>query len=165
MPEQPGEDPDEGDHDYGYDDEGEETLTGPSRRRPRRNILNDEEDDEDTFNTPESSAEHALFITQPDPALYHEPGTLSRAQKGKMPVSRKRGTSSTNIWASFGLTTDQGSTLTTNAPPAAKNRPTAVRSRGTRGTTRGRIECVQHLVSKDFTHWKITYFDDPDRQD
>lgn len=172
VPEQPGEDPDEGDHNYGYDDEGEETLTGPSHRRPRRNVLNDdndEEDDEDTFNTPESSAEHALFITQPDPELYHEPGTLSRAQKGKTPVSRKRGTLSTNIWASFCLTTDQGSTLATNVPPAAKKRPTAVCGRGTRGTTRGttcgRVECVQHLVSKDFTHWKITYFDDPDRQD
>ena len=139
VPEQPGEDPDEGDHDYGYDDEGEETLTGASRRRPRRNILNDdndEEDDEDTFNTPESSAEHALFITQPDPEPYHEPETLSRAQKGKTPVSRKRGKSSTNIWASFGLSTDQGSTSATNAPPAAKKRPTAVRGRGTRGTTR-----------------------------
>ena len=112
---------------------------------------------------------NALFIRQPDPKLYHEPGTPSRAQKGKTPVSRKRGTSSTNIWASFGLTTDQGSTLATNAPPAAKKTPTAVCGLGTRGTTRrttrGHVECAQHLVSKDFTHWKITYFDHPDRQD
>lgn len=139
VPEQPGEDPDEGDHNYGYDYEGEETLTGPSRRRPRRNVLNDhydEEDNEDAYNTPESSAEHALFITQPDPEPYHEPGTLSQAQKGKTPDSRKRGKLSTNIWASFGLTTNQGGTSATNVPPAAK-RPTAVRGRGPRGTTRG----------------------------
>ena len=45
VPEQPGEDSDEGNHDYGYDDEGEETLTGPSRHRPRRNVLNDDNRD------------------------------------------------------------------------------------------------------------------------
>lgn len=36
------------------------------RRRPRPNILDDEdeeEDDHEPFNTPESSAEHTLFIT------------------------------------------------------------------------------------------------------
>ena len=41
VPEQPGEDSDEGHHDYGYDDEGEE-------------------DDKDAFNTLESSAERVI---------------------------------------------------------------------------------------------------------
>lgn len=75
------------------DDEQEETIAGPTRRRPRRNILDDEdeesEEEEEPFNTPESSAEHALFITQQDPEPYHEPGTLSRSQKGKhQPLER-----------------------------------------------------------------------------
>lgn len=143
--EQPGEYPHQGDHDYGYDDEGKETLTGASRRRPRRNVLNDDNDEEDTFNTPESSAEHTLFITQPDPEPYHEPGTLSRAQKGKTPVSRKRGKSSTNIWASFGLSTDQGNTSATNAPPLQR---------------RDQPQFVVETPAE-----QITYFDDPNRQD
>lgn len=42
---------DEGDHDYDYNDESEETLTGPSHRRPRINVLNDEKDNEEAFNT------------------------------------------------------------------------------------------------------------------
>ena len=42
---------DEGDHDYDYNDEGEETLTGPSHSRPRINVLNDEKDNEDALNT------------------------------------------------------------------------------------------------------------------
>ena len=68
MPEQQGEDLEEGDHDYGYDDEEpEETLTGSSHHRPRRNVIDDEGDEHDVFNTPESSAKHALFIMQPDP--------------------------------------------------------------------------------------------------
>ena len=57
---------------YGYEDEEqEETIAAPTRRRPRRNILDDEDEEYDEeqelFNTPESSGEHALFITQQDP--------------------------------------------------------------------------------------------------
>lgn len=124
------------DQEYGYDDDQEETITAPSRRWPRPNILDDEEEEyeeEEPFNTPESSAEHALFITQEDPEPYHEPGTLSRSQKGKAPAARKRASSSTNIWASFGLTTDQGGTSTANPQPAAKKKPTASRGRGNQG--------------------------------
>ena len=76
----------EEDPDYEYDDEPEEDVRPPTRRRQRTMILDDddEEDEEDEpFNTPKSSAEHALFITQADPDDYHEPGTLSRADKGK----------------------------------------------------------------------------------
>ena len=72
--------------------------------RPRRNVLDEDDeevDEEEAFNTPESSAEHALFITQPDPEPYHELGTLSRSQKGKTPTFRKRSSSNTNIWASL----------------------------------------------------------------
>jgi len=99
----------------GDDEEPEETVTAPNRRRPRRNVL-EEEDEEDqeyeAFNTPESSAEHALFITQPDPEPFHEGGSLSRSQKGKTPVTRKRPRSTTNIWACFGLSTDEQSAST-----------------------------------------------------
>lgn len=92
---------------------------------------------------PESSAEHALFITQEDPEPYHEPGTLSRSQKGKAPAARKRASSSTNIWARFPLTTDQGGTSTANPQPAvprkSQQRLVAEGTRGTsKGTTRGR---------------------------
>ena len=57
---------------YGYEDEEQqETIAAPTRRRPRRNILDDEDEEYDEeqelFNTPESSGEHALFITQQDP--------------------------------------------------------------------------------------------------
>lgn len=73
---------------YPYDeDDQEEDIPAPTRRRSRRNILEEEDDEDDKdhepFNTPESSGEHALFITQEDPDPYHEPGTLSRSQKGK----------------------------------------------------------------------------------
>ena len=88
--EQAKEDLQDDEQDYGYDeDEVEETIRSPSRRRPRPNILddnNEEEDDQEPFNMPESSAEHSLFITQPHPEPYHEPGTLSRTQKGKTPL-------------------------------------------------------------------------------
>ena len=80
--------------DYGYDeDKAEETIRSPRHWRPRPNILDDdveEDDDQEPFNTPESSAEHSLFITQPNPEPYHEPGTLSQTQKGKTPLARKR---------------------------------------------------------------------------
>lgn len=122
------------------DDEQDETIAAPTRRRPRRNILDDEdeesEEQEEPFNMPESSAEHALFITQQDPEPYHEPGTLSRSQKGKTPAARKRPSSSTNIWASFSLTTDT-STSAANPAPMAKKKAMAGRGQGTKPTTRG----------------------------
>lgn len=75
------------------DDEDEEQIQPPARRRRRLNRLQEdedyEEDEEEAFNTPESSAEHALFITQRDPEEFHEEGTLSTAQKGKTPVSKR----------------------------------------------------------------------------
>ena len=57
---------------YGYEDEEQqETIAAPTRRRPRRNILDDEDEEYDEeqepFDTPESSGEHALFITQQHP--------------------------------------------------------------------------------------------------
>ena len=71
VEEQAEEDLQDKEQDYGYDDdETEETIQSQSRRRPRPNVLNhdDEEDDnQEPFNTPKSSAEHSLFITQPDP--------------------------------------------------------------------------------------------------
>ena len=167
VPEQPGEDSDEGNHDYGYDDEGEETLTGPSRRRPRRHVLNDDndkEDDKDAFNTLESSAERIIHQATRPQAVPRTENPIAGPER-KDASFTKEGHVEHQHLGSFGLTTDQGSTMGTNVPPAAKKRPTAVRGRGTRGTTRGHVECAQHLVSKDFTHWKITYFDDPDRQD
>ena len=82
--EQPEEELQDDEHEYGYDEEEEEeTVRAATRRRPRPNVL---DDDQEPFNTPESSAEHSLFITQADPEPYHEPGTLSRTQKGKTPV-------------------------------------------------------------------------------
>lgn len=135
VPEQPGEDSDEGHHDYGYDDEGEE-------------------DDKDAFNTLESSAERVIHQAT-------RPQAVPRTGNPIAGPERKD--------ASFTKEGHQGSTLATNAPPAVKKTPTAVCGLGTRGTTRrttrGHVECAQHLVSKDFTHWKITYFDHPDRQD
>ena len=123
---------------YPYvDDDKEEPIPAPTRRRARRNILQDEEE---PFNTPESSGEHALFITQQDPDPYHEPGTLLRTQKGKTPAARKRPSSTTNIWASFGVSAES-STSAGNSAPAAKKKATAPRPRGTkptRGSTRGR---------------------------
>ena len=98
---------------YGYEDEEqEEMITAQTRRRPRQNILDDEDEEYDEeqepFKSPESSGEHALFITQQDPEPYHEAGTLSQSQKGKTPAARKRPSSSTNIWPSFGLATESG---------------------------------------------------------
>ena len=135
--------PQEEDADYEYDDEPEEDIPPPTRRRQRTTILDDddEEDEEDEpFNTPESSAEHALFITQADPEDYHEPGTLSRADKGKTPPSRKRPSATSNVWARFGFSADTSSSAPTSAP-ATKRKQTTPRTRGTRpprGTTRGR---------------------------
>ena len=58
-------DDDEPEYDY-EDDEQEETIAAPTRRGPRRNVLDDEDEEYDEeqepFNTPKSSAEHALFI-------------------------------------------------------------------------------------------------------
>ena len=127
---------------YPYDeDDQEEDIPAPTRRRSQRNILEDEDDeDHKPFNTPESSGENALFITQEDPDPYHEPGTLSRSQKGKTRAPRKRPSSTTNISARFGLSAESSTSATTSAP-AAKRKPTAARSRGskaTRGTTQGR---------------------------
>ena len=128
------------------DDDQEEQIAPPTRRRPRPNILDEDEEqydeeEEEPFNTPQSSAEHTLFITQQDPDPYHEPGTLSCTQKGKTPAARKRSSSTTNIWASFGLSAES-STSAGNSAPAAKRKATAARPRATRattsGTTRGR---------------------------
>ncbi|CAH3108911.1 unnamed protein product [Porites lobata] len=97
--------PEEEDPDYEYEDEPEEDIRPPTRRRQRTTILDDEDEENEEgepFNTPESSAEHALFITQPDPEEYHEPGTLSRAEKGKAPPSRKRPSATSNIEVSIG---------------------------------------------------------------
>ena len=63
---------------YAYeDDDQDDTIAAPTRRRHRRNILDDEDEEydeeEEPFNKPESSGEHALFITQQDPEPYHEP--------------------------------------------------------------------------------------------
>ena len=50
------------------EDDGEEEIRPLTRRRQRTHILDDEDDQEDEdyepFNTPESSAEHALFIQE-----------------------------------------------------------------------------------------------------
>ena len=119
----------------------EDNVPPSSHRRARRNILDEEDDElqeEEPFNTPKSSAEHALFITQQDPEPYHEPGTLSRSQKRKTPATSKKRTSTTNIWASFGLRTDQPTTSTSGGPSPAKKWATTSHGRGTRGTTRGR---------------------------
>ena len=123
-----------------WDADQEEQIAPPTRRRPRPNILDEDEEqyneEEEPFKTQESSAEHALFITQQDPDPYHEPGTLSRTQKGKIPAARKRPSSTTNIWASFGLSVES-STSAGNSAPAAKRKATAARPRSTRATTRG----------------------------
>ena len=106
-----------------YDeDEPEEEIRPPTRRRQRTTIMDEEEDENDEdyepFNTPESSGEHALFITQPDPEEYHEPGTLSRTEKGKGPAARKRSSSTSNVWARFGFSAD----TTTSAPTSPPDR-------------------------------------------
>ena len=112
------------------DDDQEEQIAPPTRRRPRPNILDEDEDqyneEEEPFNTQESSAEHALFITQQDPDPYQEPGTLSPTQKGKTLAARKRPSCTTNIWASFGLSAES-STSAGNSAPAAKRKATAAR--------------------------------------
>ena len=113
------------------DDDQEEEIAPPSRRRPRPNILDEDEEqydeEQEPFNTPESSGKHALFITQEDPDPYHEPGTLSRTQKGKQPAARKRPSSTTNIWASFGLSA-VSSTSAGNSAPAAKRKASSARA-------------------------------------
>ena len=117
--------PEEEDADYEYDDEPEEDIRPPTRRRQRSTILDDEDEEneeDEPFNTRESSAEHALFITQPDPEDYHEPGTLSRAEKGKAPASRKRPSATSNVWARFGFSADTTSAPATSAPPAKRKK-------------------------------------------
>ena len=148
---------------YPYDEDDEEDIPAPTRRRSRRNVLEDEDNEEDDnhepFNTPESSGEHALFITQQDPEQYHEPGTLSRSEKGKTPAPRKRPSSTTNVWARFGLSADRSRSAATSAPPA-KRKPTAARSRGskaTRGTTRGRGKATRGQRGQPTV--RHTYFD------
>ena len=155
---------DDDEAEYPYEDEDkEEPISAPTRRRPRRNILQDEEeqeeDEEEPFNTPESSGEHALFITQQDPDPYHEPGTLSRTQKGKTPAARKRPSSTTNIWAGFGLSAES-STLAGNSAPPAKKKATAPRPRETkptRGSTRGQGRGAQGKRGQPTV--RHTYFD------
>ena len=98
--------------------------------------------------TPESSGEHALFITQQDPEQYHEPGTLSRSEKGKTPAPRKRPSSTTNVWTRFGLSADSSRSAATSAPPA-KRKPTAARSRGSKATRRTTREEKQHEGKED----------------
>lgn len=126
-----------------YDDDVEEEIPPPTRRRRRTTIWDEDDEDneeDEAFNTPESSAEHALFITQPDPEDYHEPGTLSRAEKGKGPASRKRASASSNVWARFGFNTETTTSAATSAPPSKRKQP-AAKTRGTRptrATTRGR---------------------------
>ena len=92
----------EEDGDY-YDDENEEEDEVPPCRTKRRrvHVLEEDEDegeDNEALNTPESSGKRAIFITQQDPEPYHEPGTLSRAQKGKTAVSRPKTSTTTNVW-------------------------------------------------------------------
>ena len=127
---------DEPEYPYDEDDE-EEDIPAPTRRQSRRNVLEDEDDEEDhdhePFDTPESSGEHALFITQQDPEQYHEPGTLSHSRKRKTPAPRKRPSLTTNVWARFGLSADSSRSAATSAPPA-KRKPTAARSRGSKAT-------------------------------
>ena len=146
---------------YPYDeDDQEEDIPAPTRRRSQRKILEDEDDeDHKPFNTPESSGENALFITQEYPDPYHEPGTLSRSQKGKTRALRKRPSSTTNISARFGLSAESSTSATTSAP-AAKRKPTAARSRGskaTRGTTQGRGRGTQG--QRGHPAGRHTYFD------
>ena len=151
------------DPEYPYDDEEQEEDIPPPTRRRRRNVLDDEDDEEEQdyepFNTPESSGEHALFITQPDPDEYHEPGSLSRSQKGKGPARGKRSSSTSNVWARFGFSADTSTSTGTSAPPA-KNKPATPRTRGTkatrattRGTGRGTRGQRGHAVPRH------TYFD------
>ena len=125
-------DPDNDDEEEDYD------LPAPSRRRLSRNLLDDDDEDQvednEPVNTPESSGERAIFITQPDPDEYHEPGTLSSAQKGKTPAARKR-RSTTNVWAGFGLSAE--TTIGRSTTPSAKKRGTTTRGRAARGSKRG----------------------------
>lgn len=122
------------------DEEDEEQIQAPARRRRRVNRLQEDEDydeDEDEpFNTPESSAEHALFITQRDPEEVYEEGTLSRAQKGKTPASKKRPSTSRNVWAGFGFSAETSTTRPTT--PSPRKRGTASRGKTRTGTTAGR---------------------------
>ena len=69
------------------DDDQEEQIAPPTRRRPRPNILDEDEDqyneEEEPFNTQESSAEHALFITQQDPTHIRSRALCRPPKKGK----------------------------------------------------------------------------------
>lgn len=112
-----------------------------------RNVTHDvprhddeEQEEHEPFNTPESSGERSLFITQPDPEPFHEDGPLSRAEKGKTPQSKKKSTSTPNVWQSWALGMSAPTTSCTTG--GADTRATARRGRGTastsRSTTRGR---------------------------
>lgn len=132
----------EADEEQYEDEEDEEDLQAPLRKRRRQHVFDeDDEDDQqhEPFTTPESSQEHALFITQADPEEYHEEGTLSRAEKGKRPASRKRGTAPRNVWAAFGVraATPEPGTSTAQNRRGTSSRARATRATG-RGTTRGR---------------------------
>ena len=128
-------DDDEPEYDY-EDDEQEETIAAPTRRGPRRNVLDDEDEEYDEeqepFNTPKSSAEHALFIRS---WALPWAGNALPEPKRQDPGSRKRPSSRTKVWASFGLSTDQLGTSPPNAAPPAKKRASTghARGRGTRG--------------------------------
>ena len=128
------------DDDYYDDDNQEEEQAAPRTTKRRRvHVLEEDEEeaeDHDAFNTPESSGKRAIFITQPDPEPYHEPGTLTRTEKGKTAVRRQKTSTTTNVWESFGLHTAQPSTLSTTATTAPKRRGTTGRPRPSRGTTR-----------------------------
>lgn len=89
-----GEDVQEEDQKYGYDNEDpDETIRGPSRRRLRPNILDDEdeeEDDHEPFNTPESSAEHTLYYSR-GPRTLPRVGNALLQPKRQGPSAPKEG--------------------------------------------------------------------------
>ena len=130
----------EEDDDYYEDNNQEEEQVAPPRTMRRRlHVLEEEEDkaqDHDAFNTPKSSGKRSLFITQPDPEPYYEPGTLSRADKGKTAVRRKQTSTTKNVWESFGLQIAQPSTSSRSPTAAPKRRGSSGRPRASRGTTR-----------------------------
>ena len=145
-------DPDNDDEEEDYD------LPAPSRRRLSRNLLDDDDEDQvednEPVNTPESSGERAIFITQPDPDEYHEPGTLSSAQKGKTPAARKR-RSTTNVWAGFGLSAE--TTIGRSTTPSAKKRGTTTRGRAARGSKREHVEQLEAHVRRGQTQLHVTF--------
>ena len=81
--------PEEDNDNYEEDETEDYEQPVPTRKRRRKHILDDdnkEQEEHEPFNTPESSGERSLFITQPNPEPFHEDGMLSRAEKGNTPV-------------------------------------------------------------------------------